>query len=156
MITSLDTNILLDVLIPDDVHFQRSKKLLDEHFEKGQLIICEVVHAELASQFPAEKDIRAFLGDTGIRLIHSSEKALYIAGERWRQYAKDRDQKLQCPYCGNRITVTCSKCGHNIYSRQHIISDFLIAAHAIVHAEILLSRDRGFYRAYFKNLKVIG
>ncbi len=33
MITSLDTNILLDVIIPDESHFQKSKKLLDEHLE---------------------------------------------------------------------------------------------------------------------------
>jgi predicted nucleic acid-binding protein len=52
MITALDTNILLDVLIPDESHFQKSKKLLDDHFEKGQLVISEVVYAELASQFP--------------------------------------------------------------------------------------------------------
>ena len=88
MITSLDTNILLDVLIPDESHFQKSKKLLDEHFEKGQLIISEVVYAELASQFPTEKDIRAFLNDTGIRLVNSNEKALYMAGERWKQFIK--------------------------------------------------------------------
>lgn len=156
MITALDTNILLDILIPDEVNFQRSKKLLDEHFEKGQLIICEVVYSELASHFLYEKDIREFLDDTGIRLIHLSEKALYIAGEQWRQYAKDRDQKLQCSNFGNKVIVKCSKCDHKIYSRQYIISDFLIASHAIVHAEVLLSRDRGFYKTYFKNLKVIG
>lgn len=156
MITALDTNILLDVLIPDEVHFQKSKKLLDEHFEKGQLIICELVYAELASQFPAEKDIRAFLADTGIKLVHPNEKALYIAGKRWEHYGKNRGHKLQCTHCGNRMTITCLKCRQNVYSRQHMISDFVIAAHAVVHAEALLSRDRGFYRAYFRDLKVVG
>jgi len=156
MITALDTNILLDILIHDEVHFQRSKQLLDEYFEKGQLVICEVVYAELASQFSAEKDIRAFLADTGIRLLQSGEKTLCVAGERWKQYVKSRDKKLQCAGCGSKMTVTCPKCGQTVSSRQRIISDFVIAAHAVVQAEGLLSRDRGFYRSYFRGLKVIG
>lgn len=156
MITAIDTNVLLDVLIHDEVHFQKSKKLLEEHLEKGQLVICEIVYAELASQFNAEKDIREFLADTGIILTHSSEKSLYVAGERWRQYAKNRGQKLQCSNCGSKMTIACSKCGQNIYSRQSIISDFVIAAHAYVQAETLLSRDRGFYGTYFKDLNVVG
>jgi hypothetical protein len=156
MITAIDTNILLDVLIHDEDHFQKSKELLDEQLEKGQLVICEIVYAELAAQFTAEKDLRSFLADTGIKLIHSGEKALYTAGERWKQYAKNRDQKLQCAHCGSKMAITCSKCSQNVYSRQHIISDFVIAAHALFHAEILLSRDRGFYRTYFKDLEVVG
>lgn len=156
MITALDTNILLDILIPDEINFERSKKLLDEHYEKGRLVICEVVYAELAAEFLDKNDLRDFLKDTGIRLINSSEKALHIAGEKWRQYTKHRKKEIRCPFCSNRIRVTCSECGHDIYSKQYIISDFIIGAHAIVHAEVLLSRDRGFYKAYFKDLKVIG
>ncbi len=156
MITAVDTNILLDVLIHDENHFQKSKELLDEQLEKGQLIICDIVCAELASQFAAEKDLRSFLDDTGIQLVHSDERAIYKAGERWKQYAKNRGRKLQCASCGNKMSVTCSKCGQDVYSRQHIISDFVIAAHAIFHSEILLSRDRGFYRTYFRELKVLG
>ncbi len=156
MITAIDTNILFDVLIHDEVHFKKSKELLDEQLGKGQLVICEIVYAELASQFIAEKDLRLFLDDTGIKLIHSGEKALYTAGERWKQYVKNRDQRLQCAHCGNKMTIACSRCGQNVYSRQHIISGFVIAAHAIFHAETLLSRDRGFYRTYFRDLKVVG
>lgn len=156
MITAIDTNILLDVLIHDEVHVQTSKKLLDEQLGKGQLVICEIVYAELASQFTVEKDLMVFLADTGIKLVHSGGKALHTAGERWKHYAKNRDQKLQCTHCGSKITITCSKCRQNVYSRQHIISDFVIAAHALFHAETLLSRDRGFYRTYFRDLKVIG
>jgi predicted nucleic acid-binding protein len=38
--------------------------------------------------------------------------------------------------------------------RQHIISDFIIGAHALTQAELLLSRDRGFYKKYFKDLRI--
>ena len=36
--------------------------------------------------------------------------------------------------------------------RGRVVPDFLIAAHAQLHAEGLLARDRGYYRDYFRNL----
>lgn len=154
MITAVDTNILLDILIPDEVHSSSSKQLLDAYLVKGQLIICEIVYAELASQFPSEKELKSFLLDTGIRLIYSNEKALYVAGKRWAEYSKNRKHTLQCSECGEKITFTCPKCNHIIAFRQRILNDFIIGAHAFIHAELLLTRDRGVYKTYFKELKI--
>ncbi|MBI3592001.1 MAG: type II toxin-antitoxin system VapC family toxin [Nitrospirae bacterium] len=144
MITAVDTNILLDILIPDETHCEKSKSLLDEHIGKGQLMICEIVYAELASQFVSEKELKEFLSDTGIRLVHSNEETLYTAGERWRGYAK------------NRKPAVCRKCNSPIQLRQRVLSDFIIGAHAVINADLLLSRDRGFYKTYFTDLKVGG
>lgn len=154
MITAIDTNILLDILIPDQTHFASSKKLLDEYVTEGQLIICELVYAELASQFFDEQELQAFLSDTGIRIAPSSEKALHLAGRSWKAYVRNKKITFQCPVCGKAISLTCPECKSPIKRRQHIISDFIIGAHALVHAELLLSRDRGFYKTYFKDLKI--
>ncbi|NOX20346.1 MAG: type II toxin-antitoxin system VapC family toxin [Nitrospirae bacterium] len=155
MIIAVDTNILLDILIQDEHYFKTSKRLLDEYIQKGQLIICEIVYAELASQFQSEKDLKEFLKDTGIRLVHSTQEAFYEAGRRWKKYTKNKRESFQCPKCGQLIKVSCKKCHSRINPRQHMISDFIIGAHALQHAGVLLSRDRGYYKTYFKDLKVV-
>jgi predicted nucleic acid-binding protein len=154
MITAIDTNILLDILIPDEAHSLSSKRLLDRCLEKGQLVICEVVYAELSSQFPSEIELRDFLLDTGIRLIHSSREVLYLAGERWRAYKGKRERKIQCPSCGEKISVVCPKCHQIVALRNRILGDFIIGAHAFLDAELLLTRDRGFYHTHFKGLRI--
>jgi hypothetical protein len=57
MITAVDTNIPLDVLIPGQYFGDSSKRLLDRHLSMGKLIICEVVFTELAAMFPSEADV---------------------------------------------------------------------------------------------------
>ncbi len=137
MITAIDTNILLDILIPDEAHSLNSKRLLDRCLGKGPLLICEVVYAELSSQFPSEGELRNFLSETGIRLIPSSREVLYLAGERWRMYSRRRERVIQCPHCGGKISITCPKCNQTIALRDRILADFIIGAHALLHAEEL-------------------
>jgi hypothetical protein len=156
MITAIDTNILLDILIPDEAHMTSSKKVLDEYLSRGQLIICELVYAELSSQFSDEQELLDFFSETGIKLVSSSKEVLYLAGTAWKEYARNRKIAFQCPVCGKAIHITCPECKSAVTFRQHIISDFIIGAHALVYAKLLLSRDRGFYMTYFKDLKLAG
>jgi predicted nucleic acid-binding protein len=156
MITAVDTNIILDVLIPDEPFSEASKKLLDRHLSKGKLIICEVVFAELAAGFPSEQELTLFLADTGTGLVRSNERALFLAGSRWAKYArKGAKSRFSCGKCGHAFEVTCPKCTTALAKRLHVLGDFVIGAHALIHADCILSRDSGVYKTYFNDLKVI-
>ena len=39
--------------------------------------------------------------------------------------------------------------------RTRMVPDFLIGAHAMLQCDALITRDGGFYRDYFKDLKII-
>jgi predicted nucleic acid-binding protein len=59
--------------------------------------------------------------------------------------------RQSCLYAGNAWKEYRKAGG----SRQRMIADFLIGAHALGHASRLLTRDRGFYRKYFPGLAVL-
>jgi hypothetical protein len=131
--------------------------LLDHHLEKGKLIICEVVFAELAAGFLSEEELKSFLSETGIKIVYSNEKALFLAGSRWAKYArKNAGNHFLCGKCGHALEVSCTQCAAMLTKRLHVLADFLIGAHALVHADCILSRDLGVYKTYFKDLKVVG
>jgi hypothetical protein len=155
MIRAVDTNVLLDILIPNPYHLEWALNSLVSTKTGDQLIISEIVFAELSSQFLSPADLQRFLDETGIQLVSCDVEVLFSAGEAWKRYIGRRRVGVVCSKCGAMQEVVCHSCGTAIRFRQHILSDFLIGAHAKVRADELITRDRGFYRTYFEDLKLI-
>ena len=132
MITAVDTNVLLDVLLPDPDHQSHSLAQLHEAIQKGALVISEVVASELGAQFAKASDMQSFLKSVGITVVPMSLAAAHDAGQRWRHYLRNRKG-----------------------ARERVVADFMIAAHSLHQADRLLTRDLGFYRSYFQELSLI-
>ena len=131
MITSIDTNVLLDILVPNHKFYDVSVRALDDAANEGSLVICDFVYAELCIHFDTQKDCDGFLNSAEIQVEPLSREALFLASRTWRTYRKQGGQ------------------------RSRILADFLIGAHARIQASQLLSRDRGFYRKLFPSLQLI-
>jgi predicted nucleic acid-binding protein len=155
MISAIDTNILLDILIPNTRYLDSSLECITRAAEDGSLVIGEMVFAELSSQFEDLDSLRLFLSETSIHLILSNEEALREAGIAWKRYMERKPSEPICPACGKSTPSQCPHCGQIIVPKRHLISDFLIGAHAKVFAGRLITRDRGFYRTYFEGLNIV-
>jgi hypothetical protein len=154
MVTAVDTNVLLDILIPGAAHGDSAEERLSDALRAGATLICEAVYVDLAAHFPGREELDGFLEDTGIRMQATGAEALYLAGQKWRSYVDRRPRSLRCPACGASQDVRCCACAALLAPRQHVVADFLIGSHAVMHAERLLTRDRGHYRTYFPDLQL--
>ena len=131
MISAIDTNILLDVFLPDKRFAEQSARLLKLAYDEGALIICEIVYAELVPQFGDRHRLDSALATLNVSVSSSNTDIAFLAGEKWGQYKKSGG------------------------TRERIITDFLIGAHASIKAERFLTRDRGFYKPYFPELSIL-
>ena len=130
MITALDTSVALDILLPDSEFAGRSMEAFRRARAEGQVIVCEMVVAEITPVLPRPTDFSTLATDWSLRYVSCGEEAALLAGRWFRSYLQ-RDGK-----------------------RGRIVADLIIGAPAACHADRLLSRDAGFQRQSVPDLSI--
>ena len=129
MITSVDTNVLLDVFASGAPHHSQSQEWLIDAYDRGAILVCDVVYAELVPAFVDRSALETALREINATVSPIDTAIAYEAGLRWARYRQAGGP------------------------RERIIADFLIGAHAVARADTLMTRDRGFYSRYFSELR---
>ena len=131
MITAVDTSVLIDVFGADPRFGAPSGNALRLCLNEGAVVACGVVWGETRAAFSSDEDFLRALRTLGVGFSAQTEQAATLAGTAWKKYRAG----------GGR--------------RDRVIADFLIGAHAASQCDRLLTRDRGYYKKYFRSLVVV-
>jgi len=127
---AVDTSILVDY-IGDGPSADEAEQLLRNALSNGPVVACDVVVSEVVAGLGHSDIVLETLEAIGIGFSPLEIRSALRAGEMQRRYRQRG---------GNR---------------SRTVADFLIGSHAMMQCDALITRDAGFYRDYFKGLRII-
>jgi len=130
MRTALDSSVLIQ-LYRKQPGWEVWRQLLAKAAKEGELIISPVAFAEYSTAYPTVASVQADLDRLQVIYEPIKPEAAYLAGQMFLTYRRKGGP------------------------RQHLIPDFLIAAHASIQADRLAAIDRGYLRTYFPDLPLL-
>ena len=129
---AIDSSALLDVLTDDPVFGEVSSAKLQSALERDDVVICDVVLAEIATKIEPVDDLLDALAELRVNFSGTSEQAALRAGIMQRRFRERGGRR-----------------------NERMVSDFIVGAHALLQCNALITRNQGFFRDYFKGLKII-
>jgi predicted nucleic acid-binding protein len=133
---AIDSSVLLD-LMGDNERANAAEDTLRQAMARGPVVVCDVVVSEVVAGLGHGSIVIDALEESGIGFSPLAFRAAVRAGEMQRRY----HERLRTNPALGKPTRT--------------VPDFLIGAHALMQCEGLITHDAGFFRDYFKGLKVI-
>ena len=127
---AVDSSVLIEILI-GAAQAEAAEAALRQALALGPVLVCDVVVAEVCSSLRDGDQSMQVLEDMGIRFSEVERKSAIRAGEMQRRYRSRGGTRLRT------------------------VPDFIVGAHALLQCSALITRDAGFFRDYFKGLKVI-
>jgi predicted nucleic acid-binding protein len=139
---AVDSNILIDFIGNDSAAADSADEALRRALRSGPVVVCDVVMAELVTGLGNGNMVVEALEELGIDFSALEQRSAVRAGEMQRRYRERRAAERR-------------RSGAPLPSPPRVVADFLIGAHALLQCQGLITRDAGFFRDYFKGLKVI-
>ena len=133
---AVDTSVLID-LLGEDSRADAAEACLRMALGSGPVVVCDVVVSEVTAGLGHGSQVMDALEEMGLVFSALEQRSAVRAGEMQRKY-KERLRAADLPANSPRT-----------------IPDFLVGAHALLQCTALVTRDAGFFRDYFKGLKVI-
>jgi predicted nucleic acid-binding protein len=127
----VDTNVLLDILQDDPNWATWSQGQLESAALTDRLVINPVIYSELSMAFERIEELEQVIADAKLVVEPMPREALFLAGKVFLDYRRRKG------------------------SKQNVLPDFYIGAHAAVSKCAILTRDKGRYRSYFPTVPLI-
>jgi predicted nucleic acid-binding protein len=127
----VDSSLVLDLFTDDPIWGERSRRALAEAAAEGDLLIDDMVYAEVSVGFSRIEELDEALGGAGFTLAPMPRAALFLAGKAFLAYRKRGGAKTSP------------------------LPDFIIGAHAAVSGLPLLTRDPARVRSAYPKLELI-
>jgi predicted nucleic acid-binding protein len=133
---AVDSSVLID-LLGDSPGADAAEAALRLALSSGPVVLCDVVLSEVTAGLGHGSEVMDALEEMGLSFLAIDQRAAIRAGEMQRKFKQRLADK-----------------GADAASSR-AMPDFLVGAHAMLQCDGLITRDQGFFRDYFKGLKVI-